>query len=52
MQYLIIYAGKAYYTKWFEAENHFVEGMTVIDLVDDKYTTDGKNWIDIEFDHL
>ena len=41
-------------TNWFEPENHFnpdIE-MIVYDLVERKFTTDGKNWHDIEIDHL
>ena len=41
-------------TQWFEPENHFnadVE-MIVYDLVECKFTTDGKIWHDIEIDHL
>ena len=41
-------------TKWFEPENHFnpdIE-MIVYDLVECKFTTDGKTWHDIEIDHL
>lgn len=41
-------------TQWFESDNHFnneVE-MIVYDLVECKFTTDGKNWHDIEIDHL
>ena len=41
-------------TKWFEPENHFnpdIE-MIVYDLVEYKFTTDGKTWHDIEADHL
>lgn len=41
-------------TKWFEPENHFNSDldMVVYDLVENKYTTDGKKWHDIEVDHL
>lgn len=53
MQYLII--TKLYppfYTKWFDKENHFVDGMLVIDLFIGSYTTDGENWHTIQMDHL
>ena len=41
-------------TQWFEPENHFNEDveMIVYDLVECKFTTDGKIWHDIEIDHL
>ena len=41
-------------TKWFEPENHFNADseMIVYDLVENKYTTDGKKWHKIEIDHL
>ena len=58
MQYLITYIEngiqKAFYTKWFEPENHFnadIE-MVVYDLELWKFTTDGKTWHLIEIDHL
>ena len=41
-------------TNYFDAENHFnseIE-MVVYDLYLNKYTTDGKNWYEIEIDHL
>ena len=41
-------------TKWFDAENNFnseIE-MVVYDLYLNKYTEDGINWYEIEFDHL
>jgi hypothetical protein len=42
------------YTNWFDLENHFNSdiGMIVYDLVECKFTTDGKTWHDIEIDHL
>ena len=56
MRYLIITkeVKSPFLTKWFEPENHFnpdIE-MIVYDLVECKFTTDGKNWHDIEIDHL
>ena len=41
-------------TKWFEPENDFNEEleMVVYDLYLNKYTADGKNWYNIEIDHL
>lgn len=41
-------------TMWFEFDNHFnpdIE-MVVYDLVEYKFTTDGKAWYDIEMDQL
>lgn len=40
-------------TKWFEFENHFNPdvGMIVYDLFENKFTTDGQTWFDIEVDH-
>jgi hypothetical protein len=52
MQYLIYHEGKAFYTNWFDAENHYVTGMIVFDLLDDSFTTDGVNWNEIPEDHL
>jgi hypothetical protein len=57
-RYLIMYTNeettKCYYTHWFEPENHFPDSgnMVVIDLVKNQYMTNGKDWLDIEEDHL
>lgn len=55
MRYLII--GKdqtAFYTKWYDYENTYNPETIemVIDLAKDTYSINGKDWIDIEFDHL
>lgn len=53
MQYLITSKDhKPFLTKWFEAENHFSDGMIVYDLINHCYTTDGIVWLKIESDHL
>lgn len=56
MQYLITTeeAYAPFLTQWFDAENNFnaEAGMIVYDLFTCKYTTDGKNWNDIQIDHL
>jgi len=55
MRYLITTNGQEpFLTKWFDSENHFNKdiGMVVYDLGKNRYTTDGKNWYDIKFDHL
>lgn len=52
MNYLILHNNEAFYTNWFEAENNYVEGMVVFNLLSDKYTIDGINWIKIEEDSL
>jgi hypothetical protein len=41
-----------FYDQLFDAENHFVEGMTAIDLINHVYMVDGVNWIEIEYNHL
>ena len=45
---------KPFLTEWFDSENHFNPeiGMIVYDLVEKKYTSDGKEWHEIEEDHL
>jgi hypothetical protein len=53
MRYLVTQEGMPpMYTKWFHAENNFVNGMVVYDLREHLYTTDGHTWQDIRFDHL
>lgn len=39
-------------TPFFERENHFVGGMTVIDQVNLKFTHNGTDWEEIHQDHL
>jgi hypothetical protein len=59
MRYLIttniLMSGTApFLTNYFDAENNFnseIE-MVVYNLYLNKYTTDGKNWYEIEIDHL
>jgi len=51
MRYLIIYAGKIWYTDWFTIENNWEPGMITVDLTNDCYYMGGK-WIEIEYDHL
>jgi len=52
MNYLILYNNKAFYSSWFDYENNYAEGMIVFNISKHLYTIDGKNWIDIDFDHL
>ena len=52
MNYLIIDKNEVFYTQWYQYENHYVEGMIIIDLASNLYTVDGKIWFDIEMDHL
>ena len=56
MRYLVTTkeAYAPFLTEWFDYENHFNPdlGMVVFDLLNCKYTTDGKNWVDINIDHL
>jgi hypothetical protein len=41
-----------FFTPYFDAENHFVDGMTVYDLFARLYTTDGETWKPINEDVL
>lgn len=53
MNYLIVSPYiEPFYTNWFDAENNFVEGMTVFNLLTHCYTTNGKDWKEITQDHL
>lgn len=54
-RYLVTGIGfEPFNTKWFEPENHFISKlkMIVYDLVEMKYTKNGKTWNDIHIDHL
>ena len=53
MNYLITYHLNRYppiFTNEYDFENHYMPGMTVYDLVQKKYSTDGLNWMDIDLD--
>lgn len=55
MKYLITTnKHKPFLTEWYIYENNYNADldMVVYDLVNNKYTTDGINWQDIEIDHL
>lgn len=60
MKYLVIATDpitgerSAFYTDWFQAENHFNPDseMVVIDQIHHLVTFDGETWQDIEQDHL
>ena len=54
MRYLIIFKNKtAFYTKWYEYDNHYSDEMTcVVDRLKDLISFDGITWIEIEDDHL
>lgn len=52
MRYLVIMPGDVpYYTEWVSEELFPVEGY-VIDTATGTFSEDGKNWVDIEKDHL
>lgn len=44
--------GEPYYTHWFSFSNNYVDGMIVIDLLNDAITKDATRWHDIIEDHL
>ena len=52
MRYLIIPKdSEPFLIKWFDPENHFIEGMIVFDRSLDVYYKDGK-WNQLNQDHL
>ena len=53
MRYLITHPDhKPFFSAYFDAENHFAEGMTGYDIFSKLYTTDGKTWKPVQTDHL
>lgn len=52
MNYLILHKGEAFYTNWFDADNNYVDGMVVFNLLTDMYTINGFNWFEIAEDSL
>jgi hypothetical protein len=55
MQYLITFKDEThppFLTKWFDKENHWSDGMIVYDLVNNKWTRNGEDWMGIVEDHL
>lgn len=51
MRYYIIHKGEIFTTNWYDKENNYVFGMTVIDTETNKYYMGG-NWINIIEDSL
>ncbi len=53
MRYIVIpKEGEPFTTEWFDAENNFIEGSTVIDTERYQYMNDGNTWKSLNFDHL
>jgi hypothetical protein len=53
MRHLIIpKTGEPFLTDWFDAQNTYCEGDTVIDINNHTYTNDGIAWKPIIIDHL
>jgi len=53
MKYLILNHGKPFFTTYYDKQNHFVEGMIIIDPYTDRYSIDGGDtWMPIEDDEL
>ena len=53
MNYIIIPKdSEPFITDYYTDENCFIEGMTVINLNTGEYTQDGKEWKELEQDHL
>ena len=42
-RYLVLVDNKAWYADWLDNQNHYVEGMTVIDLHYHQFTIGGLN---------
>ena len=52
-RYLIVdTAGPPFFSKDYDFENHYIDGMIVFDLLKQLYTKDGYRWVEIEVDHL
>jgi hypothetical protein len=55
MRYLIICKDKTlFYSEWYDYENHYNPDTIemIIDLVEDAYSINGKDFNNIEIDHL
>ena len=53
MTYLVTQPNYApFLTNWFDSENHFTEDMVVYNLLNNSYTTNGIEWIELNIDHL
>lgn len=52
-KYLIIPNGHTpFYTNWCDEEKFPSNGGTAINLITDEYSTNGKDWQKVEYDHL
>ena len=52
MRYLIIHDYIVFSTNYFEADNNFIDGMMVVDLINAKYMRTMGLWLEIPEDHL
>ncbi len=53
MRYLITIPNEApFLTNWYSFENNYIQGMVIYDLNKLTYSTDGKRFVVIDFDHL
>ena len=53
MIYLVTHPNYApFLTNWFDSENHFTEDMVVYNLLNNTYTTNGIEWIELNIDNL
>ena len=53
MQYLIQPKdSEPFFTKWYDFENNYSEGMIVYELITFSFTTDGENWQLLNTDRL
>ena len=51
MKYLILFENTAFYSGWYDKDK-YTAGMTVFDLEDGLFTTDGETWDYIKNDTL
>lgn len=53
MYFVVCKDNSAFYTNWYQFENHWNDGIhCVINIGAFKITFDGETWEDIETDHL
>jgi hypothetical protein len=48
MRYIIISGSCVLKMEWYDYGTHFTEGAVIVDMLDEKFTTDGVNWLAIQ----
>lgn len=48
MRYIIIDGLEVFNMEWYDYGTHFVEGVVIVDMLEQSFTIDGVNWNEIK----